>query len=183
MAYQGNGSYLDTEALNALAQKGDYENYVKLMQQTMIANLTNFNSPMYQQYASYLQKNTPGIGVNSLLAPLMAGGTGYAGGQNIANQQLAGLNKERQDKINTGVQGFALGNINLTGNLLGQRANLQLGYDELKFKKEQEDNANSPWKAIGGLLGNALPMVANLFGAPLGSTGASGASPVGGYGG
>ena len=86
-------------------------------------SLLDPNSKFYQQYASYLQKTTPGIGANTLLSPLMAGGTGYAGGQAIANQKLQGLAGQRQDKINTGVQGFALGNVGLGANLLGQQAN------------------------------------------------------------
>ena len=61
------------------------------------SQLTDFQSPLYQQYASYLQKTTPGIGVNSMLAPLMAGGTGYAGGQAIANQKVSALSKKRSD--------------------------------------------------------------------------------------
>ena len=82
-------------------------------------SLLNFQSPLYQQYASYLQKTTPGIGLNSMLGTLMAGGTGYAGGQAIAQQRLQSMAGQRQDKINTGVQGFGLGNIGTGASLLG----------------------------------------------------------------
>ena len=55
------------------------------------SQLTDFQSPLYQQYAAYAQKSTPGIGANTLLSPLMASGTGYAGGQAIANQKLQAM--------------------------------------------------------------------------------------------
>ena len=136
-------------------------------------NLLDFNSDFYKQYQSYLQKTVGGVGANSLLTPLMAGGTGYAGGQAIASERASGLNRERQDKINTGVREFALGNIGLGGNLLGQQGNLQLGYAELAEKKRQYEDQNSGLSQLFGALGSGAGL---LFG------GAGMASGVGGYG-
>ena len=70
-------------------------NLSNMMSSSKMGNLSDSlldpKSKFYQQYASYLQKTTPGIGANTLLAPLMAGGPGYAGGQAIAQQKLLGL--------------------------------------------------------------------------------------------
>ena len=142
-------------------------------------SLLNPNSQFYQNYASYLQKTQGGIGVNSLLAPLMAGGTGYAGGQAIAQQQSQGLMRERQDKINTSVQQFALGNINTGANLLGQQGNLQLGYANLNEQKRQYDDQNSGWNKFFSMLGTGAGYLAS---ASTGGTFKAGQA-VAGYGG
>ena len=144
-------------------------------------SLLDPNSKFYQQYASYLQKTTPGIGANTLLAPLMAGGTGYAGGQAIANQKLLGLSRERQDKINTGVQGFALGNIGQGANLLNQQGQLGLGYAGLAEQRRQYDDQNSGWNQFFNTVGQGFAMF-NPFnsGGDAGKAGKAG--KVGGYG-
>lgn len=178
MANWAENSYLYT------GNPSNYKNFNDLIRQLGFSNLdniTNFNSPLYQQYAQYLQRTQGGVGVNSLLAPLMAGGTGYAGGMNIAGQRAQELNRERQDSINNNVQGFAMNMQNNVMQQLGQIGNNYMSEEQLKLKQEEMDAANSPWGAIGQLFGNALPMVANLFGAPTG--GASAAGSVGGYGG
>ena len=142
-------------------------------------NLLNFNSDFYKQYASYLQKNVGGVGANSLLAPLMAGGAGYAGGQAIAGARAKDLSAQRQDKVNTGVQGFALGNINTGANLLGQQGNLQLGYANLAENQRQYNDQNSGWNKFFSALGTGTGLLTNYL-----TGGMSGmASGVGGYGG
>jgi hypothetical protein len=135
--------------------------------------LLDFNSDFYKQYGNYLQKTTPGIGVNSLLAPLMAGGTGYAGGQAIAAKKAETFGKERQDKINTGVQSFALGNIGTGANLLGNQGNLQLGYAELNEKKREYEDQNSGWNQFWGMLGQGT-----AFLNPFNSNGGGGGTAV-----
>ena len=141
-------------------------------------NLLNFNSDFYKQYASYLQKNVGGVGANSLLAPLMAGGAGYAGGQAIAGARAKDLSAQRQDKVNTGVQGFALGNINTGANLLGQQGNLQLGYANLAENQRQYNDQNSGWNKFFSTIGQGFAMF-NPFN---GGGGASSPSGVNGYG-
>lgn len=141
-------------------------------------NLLNFNSDFYKQYASYLQKNVGGVGANSLLAPLMAGGAGYAGGQAIAGARAKDLLAQRQDKVNTGVQGFALGNINTGANLLGQQGNLQLGYANLAENQRQYNDQNSGFNKFFSTIGQGFAMF-NPFG---GGGGASSPSGVNGYG-
>lgn len=69
--------------------------------------LTDFSSPFYQQYASYINKATPGIGTNAFLAPLMSSGGNYAGGMSQALTLRGNAMKQRQDTINTGLQGFS----------------------------------------------------------------------------
>ena len=156
------------------------------------SQLTDFQSPLYQQYASYLQKTTPGIGVNSMLGTLMAGGTGYAGGQGIAQQRSAGMAGQRQDKINQGVQGFSLGNIGTGASLLGQQGQLGLGYAELSEQRRQyDDQSGIDWGDIGSIAAIGLaPFTggASLFALPatmsMGKGGASATQPkVAGYGG
>ena len=137
-------------------------------------DLLDPSSKFYQQFASYLQKTTPGIGTNTLLAPLMAGGTGYAGGQGIASKKATGFARERQDKINSGVQGFALGNINVGANLLGQQAQSNLGYANLGEQRRQYDDTNSGWNKFFNVLGQGAGFLPGLFGG-------GGAGGVGGY--
>ena len=123
------------------------------------SQLLDPTSKFYQQYASYLQKATPGIGTNTLLAPLMAGGTGYAGGQAIASQKATGFARERQDSVNKGVQGFAMGNINVGANLLGNQGNLQLGYANLAEQQRQYNDQNSGWNQFFGTLGQGCRFI------------------------
>ena len=173
---QGNLGYLSTGTLNPNKGQGTWEDYMRQLGLSNIENITDFNSPLYQQYAQYLQKTMPGIGVNSLLAPLMAGGAGYAGGQSIANAKLQGMNRERQDKINTGVQGFAG---SLQGQVMPQIGQIGQSFQNTMNRVSQEDmfnQQNSGWglvgQTLGGLVGMANPM--NLFGG-------GGASGYGGY--
>lgn len=168
-------SYLNTGGLNPNEGNGSWEDYIRQLGFSNLENITDFNSPLYQQYAQYLQKTTPGIGVNSLLAPLMAGGAGYAGGQAIANQKLQGMSRERQDKINTGVQGFAGG---LQNQVMSQLGQIGSSFQNTAARVSQEDmfnQQNSGWglvgQVVGGLTGMFNPM--NLFG--------GGASGYGGY--
>jgi len=123
--------------------------------------------------------------VNSLLAPLMAGGAGYAGGQAIANQKAMGWERQRQDKINTGVQDFALG---LQGQVLGQLGQLGDSFTTSRTQSMQQgeyDSAKSPLSQIGGVLGQGFGMFGNSLLGLLGGGGskAIGASTVGGYSG
>ena len=151
----GNG-YLNTGGLDPSQGKGSWEDYIRQLGFSNLENITDFNSPLYQEYAKYLQKTTPGIGVNSLLAPLMAGGAGYAGGQAIANQKLQGMSRERQDKINTGVQGFAG---NMQNQVMGQLGQIGGSFQNTANRVSQEDmfnQQNSGWGAVGNVVGQGL---------------------------
>ena len=167
-----------------IARKGEIQK--QYQQQSTVNQMGELSSQLldptskfYQQYASYLQKATPGIGTNTLLAPLMAGGSGYAGGQAIASQKATGFARERQDSINKGVQGFAMGNINVGANLLGNQGNLQLGYANLAEQQRQYNDQNSGWNQFFGMLGSGAGL---LSGGLLGGGGASSPSGVNGYG-
>lgn len=169
------------------ANPQNYEEWQGLIRQlgfSNLENITDFNSPLYQQYQQYLQKTMGGIGVNSLLAPLMAGGAGYAGGQAIANQKAMGWERQRQDKINTGVQDFALG---LQGQVLNQLGQLGDSFSTSRTQSMQQgeyDSAKSPLSQIGGVLGTGLGMFGNsLLGLLGGGGNRASASTVGGYGG
>jgi len=156
----------DSKALLPASQVGDVGDKMGDLSQSLL----DPNSKFYQEYASYLQKTMPGIGSNTLLSPLMAGGTGYAGGQTIANQKLQSLSGQRQDKVNTGVQGFALGNIGLGAGLLGQQAGAygqqaQLGQGFLNYKEGQRqyDDQSSGWNQFFNMLGQGAGLL-NPFG-------------------
>ena len=70
MANGFGGGYLNTGGLNPDQGKGTWEDYVRQLQFSQIANITNMNSPLYQQYANFLQKTTPGIGTMRLKSGL-----------------------------------------------------------------------------------------------------------------
>jgi len=147
------GSYLSEGGFNTNDPNMDWEGYLRQLGFSNLENMTNFQSPLYQQYAQYLQKTQGGIGVNSLLAPLMAGGSGYAGGQAIASQKASEMGRERQDKINTGVQGFAM---NMQNNVMGQLGQIGSSFNNTLNRnaiEAQQDAANSPWGTVGGVLG------------------------------
>jgi len=173
------GGYLDSGNFDTSKPNVAWEDFVRQLGFSNLANMTDFNSPLYQQYAQYLQKTTQGIGVNSLLAPLMAGGAGYAGGQAIASQQAQGMNKQRQDKINTGVQQFAVGN---QQNVLGQLGQLGGSFATTLNRNAMDAQTaaqNNPFNQLGGMLGSFAGLL-NPFG---GSASKMGAQPVGGYNG
>ena len=155
-------------------------------------DLLNPNSALYQNFASYLQKTQGGIGANTLLAPLMAGGAGYAGGQALSGQQRKESMLQRQDKINTGVQGFALQNIGTAAGLYGQQGQLGLGIANLNENRRQFDESQKAGMlgSLGGGLGSILgTLFAPGIGTAIGGAIGSGASPnrqnnaVAGYGG
>ena len=175
----GNG-YLSTGELDPNKGKGSWEDYVRQLGFSNLENITDFNSPLYQQYAQYLQKTMPGIGANTLLAPLMAGGVGYAGGQAIAQQRLASMSGQRQDKINTGVQQFAGGLQSQVMPQLGQIGNSFANTISRASQENQFNQQNSGW----GMLGNVVGSVAGLLNPFGGGDGQNqqNQQPVGGYG-
>jgi hypothetical protein len=175
-SWAGSGTYLSSGNIDPNQGMGSWEDLIRQLGFSNIENITDFQSPLYQEYAKYLQKTMPGIGVNSLLAPLMAGGVGYAGGQNIANQKLQGMNRERQDKINTGVQGFASSMQSQVMPQLGQIGN---SFQNTMQRVSQEDmfnQQNSGW----GLVGQTVGGLAGMFN-PMSLFGGGGASGYGGY--
>ena len=146
------GSYLWNENIDKLGQKGDWWNYNQALGYSNLANITDFNSPMYRQYQEYLQKTTPQIGVNTLLAPLMAGGASYGGAQAIAGQRATAMAGQRQDKIQTGVQGFASAMQGQVGGMIGQLQGNLMSQQQLAEQRRQS-NA-TPWGQIGGAVGS-----------------------------
>jgi len=186
---QTGGSYFtNNDTFRNLFDSGNWQDAIRQLGFINLDNIANFNSPLYQQYASYLQKTTPGVGVNSLLAPLMAGGVSYAGGQNIATARANEMNRGRQDKVNAGVQGFAL---NMQNQILPQLSQIGGSFESQRnfnLQQQQTDAANSPWNQIGstlgGLAGMFLPGLIGMGGGMAGAAGGGGASAaVGGYGG
>jgi len=159
-ANQGGGgqssSYLWNDNIDKLGQKGDWWNYNQALGYSHLANLTDMNSPMYQQYAKYLQKSTPGIGANTLLAPLMAGGASYGGAQAIASQRATAMAGQRQDKIQTGVQGFASAMQGQAGGMIGQLQGNLMNQQGLAEQRRQSNE--TPWGQIGGALGSLAMM-------------------------
>jgi len=174
----GNG-YLDTGNFNSNDPKfTQWEDFVRQLGFSNLANMTDFNSPLYQKYASYLQKTTPGIGANSLLAPLMAGGTGYAGGQAIAKKRMETFSKERQDKINTGVEGFGL---NMQQNILSQLGQIGGSFAHTMDRTAEIDQAN---KTDWGSIMKSIGMIGGIAAAPFtGGASLAGTAALAGSGG
>ena len=169
----GSNSYLENESAANLANKGRWEDFVRQLGVTNLANITDFNSPLYQQYQSYLQKATPGIGVNTLLAPLLAGGASYGGSQKIASERMKAMQGQRSDAINQNVQGFALGLQNQVNPLLSQIGGSFFQSRQLDQQDAARRDANNPWASIGSLIGgiggNLLaPGIGGMLGSQLG---------------
>ena len=152
----GHNSYLENQSAGNLAGQGRWEDFVRQLGITNLANITDFNSPLYQQYSQFLNKNTPQIGVNSLLAPLLAGGASYGGSQAIAGKRAQAMAGQRQDAMNTNVQGFAMGMQNQVLPQLGQIGGSFAQSRQMDMQQQQINSANSPWGAIGGLLGAGI---------------------------
>lgn len=178
-------SYLDTGGLNPNAGKGTWEDYIRQLGFSNVENITDFNSPLYQQYQQYLQKTSPQIGVNSLLAPLLAGGMSYAGGQNIASAKMNELNLQRQDKINTNVQGFAG---SLQSQVMPQIGQVGNSFQNTMQRVSQEDmfnaqnsGVNAVMNTIGQFTGLLNPF--NFGGGSYGGRAVPQQPSVAGYGG
>ena len=99
--------------------------------------VTDFNSPLYQNFRSYAQKSTPGIGVNSLIAPLKAGGLSTTGAKNIASSRMQELQTGRNEQISNAVTQFALGQQGQATGLLGLFSNNQNNYNQLQLQYAQ----------------------------------------------
>lgn len=179
-------SYLDSGGYNTNDPNMDWEGFVRQLNFSQLDNVTDFNSPMYQQYRGMLQKTTPGMGLNTLLGMAMSSGTGYAGGQGIANQKAMQFNKQRNDSINNGVGQFTTNMQSQAQGLLGQIGGSFAATADRKLQQEQLDAASSPWGAIGsgigGLLGTFIaPGIGTSIGASLGGAlaGGSGSGTAG----
>ena len=103
------GSYLESSGASQLAQQGKWNDYMRQLGLTYLFNLTDMSSPLYQQFAQFQRNTMPGIGVNSLLAPLIASGIDFGTGQNIAQQRTQEFMRERSDTIGNSVRNFAMG--------------------------------------------------------------------------
>lgn len=185
---KGSNTYLENETAARLASEGKWMDFMRQLGLTNLVNITDFNSPLYQQYRQYLQKTTPSVGVNSLLAPLLAGGASYAGGQNIAKIRADELNKERQDRINTGVSKFAMELQNQVipqmGQVLGSFETTQANNLQREIAEMQSSSSigGSLGSLAGFVAGNLLfPGVGGVVGAAMG--GGMSSPAVAGYGG
>lgn len=178
-------SYLNTGGLNPNNGNGSWEDYMRQLGFSNLENITDFNSPLYQEYAKYLQKTSPQMGVNSLLAPLMAGGMSYAGGQNLVAEKQKQFAGQRQDKINTGVQQFAG---SLQSQVMPQLGQIGTSFQNTANRVSQEDmfNAqNSGWGLVGNVIGQGMGMLNpfNLLGGSYGGRATPQQPSVAGYGG
>jgi len=125
------------------------------------SDITDFNSPYYQEYRKFLQDTTPQLGVNSLISPLLAGGAGFSGAQKIAQERAQAFTQQRQQGINQGVKGFALESQGQGNSILGmdlQNKQFYAGLNEQKrqFNESQPTFWDSLLNVGGGLLGNYL---------------------------
>ena len=145
--------------------------------QQRYGEVTDFQSPLYQQFRSFLGSATPNIGTNSLLAPLMAGGGNQAASGLQANALRDEYAGERNDFLNNAVSGFASQNIGLGIGALGQA---QGSY-------QQQQNLNAQVKSQEGDFGDFLMALApsafsffNLFGGGAAQGGGGQMKPGGG---
>ena len=107
--------------------------------------LADFNSPLYKAFGSYLNKTTPRMGTNSLLALSMANGGSYGGSQAIANEKAKQFETQRQDNINNSVMNFALGMQGNANSLLNQGQNMQFNYQQHADNMNMQKNMNNNW--------------------------------------
>lgn len=174
-------SYLDTSAFGKLASEGRWEDAIRQLGLANLFNLTDFQSPLYQQFRKYLQMNTPVMGANTLLSQSIASGLGYAGGQNIANIKAQELMRQRQDNINQSVLNFALGNQSQVLNQIGQiGGSFAHQFDrEAQLKASENQSTANMLQSIGQMGGLFASMLIPGL-APVGM--AAAASPaVGGF--
>jgi len=170
----GGGSYLNTSTGNELAQQGKWSDFIRQLGFANLSNITDFNSPLYQQYSQFLQKNTPQVGVNSLLAPLLAGGASYGGSQKIASERAKAMQGQRSDAIQQGVQGFAMNMQSQVMPQLGQIGGSFFQTQEQTMQQDAMNQANSPWGQIGGVVGGVAgtllaPGIGTAIGSQMGS--------------
>lgn len=135
-------------------------------------DITDFNSPYYQEYRKFLQESTPQLGADSLIKPLLAGGAGYSGAQKIAQERSQAFTQQRQQGINQGVREFALNSQSQGSDLLGMLTQnnqfmMQLAEKRRQFDESQPTPFDSLLNIGGGLLGSYL-------GGGFGGLGASG---------
>lgn len=116
--------------------------------------LLDFSSPFYSAYGSYLNKATPGVGAGSFLSMLQAGGGNYAGSMSQAMQLKGNEDKKRRDAINTGIQGFAAGNLGTAGSMLGLQGNIGSTLLQAQIERERMEQEKGGFlDSLGGILG------------------------------
>jgi len=172
-AYQG---------LQAGQRYGDAQSQI----QDRYSQITDFKSPLYQNYRSYLEKSSPQLGADQMIAPLLAGGGAYGGSQKIAQERSQAYNSQRNDAISKGVQEFALGNQGQATGLLGlyssnQNFKMQLDQNQKQFDEANDASFGNQLLGLGGgLLSTFLPLP--TFGGNAGKSSPSGpAKPSYGY--
>lgn len=139
-------------------QVSNWYDYAQQQTQNYGNQLMDFNSPLYQQFQSYLQSVTPGIGTNTLMSPLLASGASGASAGNIAGVRAQDLAQKRNEGIKQGVQEFALGNLGQIPGLLGQFSGNLRGQQQITYQNDLRNDANNGWNQIGGFLGNLPSM-------------------------
>ena len=127
-------------------------------------DVTDFQSPLYQQYRQFLSSSTPTTGTNALLAPLMAGGGNQAASQVQAGAQRDELGKERTDAINTGTNQFALGMQSQANPLLSLMSN-NAQFSGNLAEQQRQFNASQPdfWDTLLSV----VPTIASIALAPM----------------
>lgn len=151
--------------------------------------LTDFSSPFYQQYASYLSKVMPKAGLSTYLGLGQAGGGNYTANMSGALELQKAENKRIRDSVNTGVLGFAGQNISMLGQLLGIQAgaagNIYQGDVQKQINSDNQGGVLDFIGSLAGTLGAAalapvtggaslIPTFGNMFG--------GGGNEVGSYG-
>lgn len=172
------GSYLESSGASNLAQQGKWNDYMRQLGLSYLFNITDMSSPLYQQFAQFQRNTMPGVGVNTLLAPLIASGVDFGTAQGIAQQRTQEFMRERNDTIGNSVRNFAMGMQNNVLPTIGQIGQSFFTQQELAQRDKQVDQANSPFGALAGVLGQLFGMFASGGFGGAGSAGAAAATPM-----
>lgn len=174
------GSYLESAGASNLAQQGRWNDYIRQLGLSYLFNITDMSSPLYQQFAQLQRNTTPGIGVNTLLAPLLATGIDFGQAQNIAQQRASEFMRERNDTIGNSVRNFALGMQNNVLPALGQIGQSFFTQQELAQRDRAIDAQSSPFAQLAQMLGTFAGLYATggLGGGTAGASAAAAAAPM-----
>jgi hypothetical protein len=141
----------------------DYYNYYQGMAEDRYTSMLDYSSPMYKQYANYLQTSTPKAGTDTYMSMLTAGGGGYAGNMKIAAAKAKNDNAQRNDSILNAVNQFAASNSSQANNLLSMMSSNQMNKMQLTAQREAQN------ESFGDILGGLIGMVGGSFLGGLGS--------------
>lgn len=134
-------------------QVTNWYDYAQQQVQNYGNQIFDFNSPLYQSFGAYLQKLYPGVGVNTLMSPLLASGASTTSAGNIAKVNANDILQKKNAAIKQTVEEFALGNYSQIPGLLGQFSSNLQNQQNVTLQNDLRSDQNSPLSGLGSLLG------------------------------